>query len=125
MSTKQCWKEEKSRSYNGKSYFVNTESGVSQWGQQDPKRPLPAGWEYCISTNSFLFYHNMHNNDAQWDRPTDEDRLPVPEGFEEKRSENCKNVYYVNLETGKTQWEYPEKKEEMSKIKKKLPEKVV
>jgi hypothetical protein len=103
-----CWENKKSKRHDKREYFVNTESGVSQWGRQDPKLPLPAGWEYCISKSKKPFYYNLHYKLAQWKKPTEADRLPVPEGFEEKRSKKCKNVYYVNLETGKTQWEYPE-----------------
>jgi hypothetical protein len=116
MSTKRtnsrrCWENKKSKRHDKREYFVNTESGVSQWGRQDKNDPLPAGWEYCISTNGETFYYNLHSELAQWKKPTEAEKLPVPEGFEEKRTKKCKNVYYVNLETGKTQWEYPEEKE--------------
>ena len=113
MSTNstRCWENKKSKRHDSREYFVNTESGVSQWGRQDKDDPLPAGWEYCISKSKRPFYYNLHSKLAQWKKPTDGDKLPVPEGFEEKRSKKCKNVYYVNLETGETQWEYPEEKE--------------
>jgi len=113
MSTnsRRCWENKKSKRHDKREYFLNTESGVSQWGRQDKNDPLPAGWEYCISKSKKPFYYNLHSKLAQWRKPTEADKLPVPKGFEEKRSKKCKNVYYVNLETGKTQWEYPEEKE--------------
>ena len=107
MSTKKCWEPKKSRKHNGRTYFVNIESGVSQWGRQDIKDILPAGWEYCISKSGKIFYYNMHYKRAQWEKPTEYDTLTVPEGFEEMRSTKCKNVYYMNSVTAKTQWEYP------------------
>lgn len=113
MSTnsKRCWDKKTSKRSDKKSYFVNTESGVSQWGKQDSVDPLPAGWEYCISKSGQRFYYNLYYNRAQWEKPTEKDKLAVPEGFEEKRSTKCKNVYYVNSKTGKPQWEYPIEKE--------------
>ena len=111
MSTKKCWEPKQSRKHNDRTYFVNIESGVSQWGRQDIEDILPAGWEYCISKSGNMFYYNMRYKRAQWEKPTKKDKLKVPEGFEEIRSTNCKNVYYMNYETGKTQWTYPEEKE--------------
>ena len=111
MSTKKCWQPKKSRKHNDRTYFVNIESGVSQWGRQDIEDILPAGWEYCISKSGKMFYYNMHYERAQWEKPTEYDKLKVPEGFKEIRSTKCKNVYYMNSKTGKTQWTYPEEKE--------------
>jgi hypothetical protein len=110
MSTKKCWETKKSKSYK-RDYFVNKESGVSQWGKQNNEDILPAGWECCIAKSGNMFYYNMHYERAQWEKPNESDKLTVPEGFEEKRSTNCRNVYYVDSKTGKTQWTYPEEKE--------------
>ena len=110
MSTKKCWETKQSKNYK-RDYFVNKESGVSQWGKQNKEDILPAGWEYCIAKSGNMFYYNMHYKRAQWEKPNESDKLTVPEGFEEKRSTNCRNVYYVDSKTGKTQWTYPEEKE--------------
>jgi len=110
-SSQRCWDMKISNRSDRKKYFVNTESGVSQWGRQDSKDPLPAGWEYCTSKTGEGFYYNHHFNRAQWEKPTESQKLPVPEGFKEKRSRKCQNVYYFDSKTGKTQWEYPIEKE--------------
>jgi hypothetical protein len=110
MNSKQkCWYTKKSTHHNNKIYYVNNESGISHWGKPLDKESeiLPAGWEHHISTSGKSFYYNIHENVARWEKPTEKDKLPVPKGWEEMRSRKCNNVYYMNSEIGKTQWEHP------------------
>jgi hypothetical protein len=111
MNYKQkCWYTKKSATNDNKIYYVNKESGISQWGKlpDEESEILPAGWQHHISKSGNSFYYNVHDNFAQWTKPIEKDKSPVPKGWEEMRSTNCKNVYYKNSKTGKTQWEYPE-----------------
>ena len=110
MNSKQkCWYTKESSNHNNKIYYVSKESGISQWGKPPDTESeiLPAGWEHHISKSGDSFYHNIHHNITQWKKPNKEDNLSVPAGWEEMRSKNCKNVYYMNSVTGKTQWKYP------------------
>lgn len=108
-----CWKIKYSNKYNKKLYFVNKESGYSQWGIPLNKfdKPLPIGWERHISTTTgHMYYENLETKITQWEFPlgTDLD-IPVPDGWERKVSQLCKQVYYINKDTKKSQWEYPTK----------------
>jgi hypothetical protein len=100
-----CWKQKKST--KGLTYYVNLESGMSQWGVP-ANELLPAGWEMHLSkSKSDPFFTNSQKNIRQWNFPTKEDGNKTPEGWEEMRSLKCKSVYYKNTKTGYVQWKYP------------------
>uniref|UniRef100_A0A6C0H304 WW domain-containing protein n=1 Tax=viral metagenome TaxID=1070528 RepID=A0A6C0H304_9ZZZZ len=101
-----CWKTAKSKSKN-REYYINIEKGVSQWGES--KSELPLGWEAHIShkvLKGATYYGNVSKNIRQWEIPTIEDEKPLPTGWEKKVS-RCKNVYYVNNNLNRSQWEIP------------------
>ena len=103
-----CWDITSSTNskYDGKNYFINRESGISQWGLS---KFLPAGWqEHYSESQNLVFYSNPRKNKIQVKKPIAEDGDQVPKGWIEKRSRECNNLYYQNILTGKTQWEYPD-----------------
>jgi len=98
-----CWKEKKSSTYK-RPYYLNLESGISQWGVPVNKL-LPAGWEMHLSkSQSKHFFTNSQKNISQWKMPAKEDENKAPEGWEEMRTSNCNNIYYKNIKTGDVQW---------------------
>ena len=67
-----CWKEKKSSTYK-RPYYLNLESGISQWGVPVNKL-LPAGWEMHLSkSQSKHFFTNSQKNISQWKMPAKED----------------------------------------------------
>jgi len=107
----ECWKEKYSIDRE-RVYYVNKESGYSQWGIPLNKyqKPLPIGWEQHKSTTTdYIYYENLETKITQWDFPLGFPSLPVPDGWERKESTLCKQVYYINKDTKKSQWEYPKK----------------
>lgn len=85
MNYKQkCWYTKKSATNDNKIYYVNKESGISQWGKlpDEESEILPAGWQHHISKSGNSFYYNVHDNFAQWTKPIEKDKSPVPKGWE-------------------------------------------
>jgi hypothetical protein len=103
----ECWK--KIYSINKERfYYINKESGQSQWGIPVTKyeKPLPIGWErHKSTTTDYMYYENLETKIRQWDFP--KSPIVVPDGWEKKISNLCKQVYYINKRTNKSQWEYP------------------
>ena len=98
-----CW-EEKETNTDKRPYYLNLESGISQWGVPANKL-LPAGWEMHLSkSQSKHFFTNSQKNISQWNIPTKEDGNKAPEGWEEMRTSKCNNIYYRNTKTGDLQW---------------------
>lgn len=104
-----CWKNQKSTKRKDKRlYYINLESGISQWGIPANNMFLPAGWEMHLSkTRNSPFYSNFKKKITQWDIPTKDDGNEVPEGWEEMRSKKCNSIYYKNIKTGEVQWIIP------------------
>jgi predicted GNAT family N-acyltransferase len=104
-----CWKNQKSTKRKDKRlYYINLESGISQWGIPANNMFLPAGWEMHLSkTRNSPFYSNFKKKITQWDMPTEEDGNEVPEGWKEMRSSKCNSIYYKNTKTGEVQWIIP------------------
>jgi hypothetical protein len=108
MTELNCWKTSIYSENKERLYYVNSESNISQWGMPT-KEILPAGWEYYESRDGNKpFYFNVFEKYAQWDKPTENEKRPVPNGWVEMRSTKCNNVYYKNSSTNQTQWTYPE-----------------
>ena len=102
---KECWKKKNSNTHHNRQYYVNLESGISQWGIPANELLLPAGWEMHLSkSKKDPFYTNSEKNISQWNIPTKEDGNKVPEGWEEMRSSKCKSIYYKNNKTGISKW---------------------
>ena len=108
--SKECWRTIFSETHQ-KNYYVNMEIGKSQWGL--PVNNLPPNWEEHMSMNIYPntnYYFNKQTRISQWDHPNnyynykDKD---LPPGWERKLSRTCKNVYYVNQEQKKSEWEIP------------------
>ena len=103
MSLK-CWNKKMSTKHN-RLYYINIESGISQWGIPVNNMLLPAGWEMHLSKSQNIpFYSNFKKKITQWEKPTKEDGNKVPEGWEEMRSSKCESIYYKNSKTGNVQW---------------------
>ena len=103
-----CWKNQMSGKEN-RLYYINVESGISQWGMPVNNILLPAGWEMHLSKSKKVpFYSNFKKKISQWDRPSKEDGNEVPEGWKEMRSSKCKSIYYKNTKTGDVKWIIPD-----------------
>jgi uncharacterized protein (DUF1810 family) len=105
-----CWKSQKSTKHkDNRVYYINLESGISQWGIPANNMFLPAGWEMHLSKSQNIpFYSNFKKKITQWEKPTKEDGNEVPEGWEEMRSSKCKSIYYKNSKTGDVKWIKPD-----------------
>ena len=82
----ECWKEKYSIDRE-RVYYVNKESGYSQWGipLKKHQKPLPIGWEQHKSTKTdYIYYENLETKITQWDFPLGFPSLPVPDGWERK-----------------------------------------
>ena len=104
-----CWNKENSTTRKDKrEYYINLESGISQWGVPANNMLLPAGWEMHLSkTRNSPFYSNFKKKITQWDMPSKDDGNEVPEGWKEMRSSKCGSIYYKNTKTGDVQWIIP------------------
>ena len=90
-------------------YYINLESGISQWGIPADNMSLPAGWEMHLSKSQNIpFYSNFKKKITQWKIPSKEDGNKVPEGWEEMRSSKCNSIYYKNTKTNDVQWIIPD-----------------
>ena len=106
--TLECWNKKMSDNHN-RVYYINLESGISQWGIPVNNMLLPAGWEMHLSESKNIpFYSNFKKNITKWDFPTKEDGNKVPEGWKEMRSSNCESIYYKNTKTGEGRWIIPD-----------------
>jgi hypothetical protein len=108
---KPCWREEWSN-FHGKFYYINIETGESQWGRPQPLgKTLAEGWEEYVSEIVMpgkSYYRLKSSNHSQWKRPSDtpvENPIP-PLGWKIKFSK-CGNLYYINIEKNKSQWKKP------------------
>ena len=107
--TLECWKKKMSTKHK-RLYYINLESGISQWGIPVNNMLLPAGWEMHLSESKkkIPFYSNFKKNIIRWEEPTKEDGNKVPEGWVEMRSRKCNSIYYKNTKTGEVQWRIPD-----------------
>lgn len=104
-----CWMNKMSTTYN-RLYYINLESGISQWGIPANNMSLPSGWEMHLSKSQKMpFYSNFKKKISQWQMPSKEDGNEVPEGWEEMRSSKCNSIYYKNTKTNNVQWIIPDK----------------
>ena len=116
MFNTNCWREQKSNHFNGRKYYVNLETGKSQWGiPQDFSEKMLDKWEKHRSRSQDKFYYErISDGFKQWEEPSEDDDETLPVGWERHFSTNCHNIYYKNIDTGHTQWENP--KEEYYRI---------
>lgn len=116
MFNTNCWRIEKSKSFN-RNYYVNLETGKSQWGlpQNFEDKMLGKDWEkHRSNSKDKIYYERVSEGKTQWEEPPDEDdQETLPMGWEIHFSTKCNNIYYKNVATGHTQWEHP--KEEVNK----------
>lgn len=105
-----CWNKKNSTTRkDNRVYYINLESGISQWGIPANNMLLPAGWEIHFSkSKKRMFYSNLKKKIIQWDKPTKEDGNEVPEGWKEMKSSKCNSIYYKNTKTGEVQWIIPD-----------------
>ena len=115
MFNANCWREEESNNFNGRKYYVNLETGKSQWGiPQGLGEKMLDKWEKHRSRSQDKFYYErISDGFKQWEEPPEDDDETLPVGWERHFSTNCHNIYYKNIDTGHTQWENP--KEEVNK----------
>lgn len=102
-----CWKEELSQTYK-RLYYIDLETGKSRWSKPSTKL-LPLGWEMHISRKLDTAYYGFSETGVtQWDEPTGPIEKPKspPAGWKILNSP-CNNIYYQNIISGITQWEYP------------------
>ena len=96
-----CW-EMKTDTKSGKYYSINEEKGQSQWGvpvYDDDE----VGWEKNFSfTKKKFYYRNIKSKDYQWEKP--KPKKPLEENWEERRSTDCNQIYYINKEKNTSQW---------------------
>ena len=102
-----CWMNKMSATHK-RLYYINLESGISQWGIPANNMSLPSGWEMHLSKSQKIpFYSNFKKKIIQWQMPSKEDGNEVPEGWEEMRSPKCNSIYYKNTKTNDVQWIIP------------------
>jgi hypothetical protein len=97
-----------SRTHN-RIYYINLESGISQWGIPADNMSLPSGWEMHLSKSQNIpFYSNFKNKISQWKMPSKDDGNKVPEDWKEMRTSKCNTIYYKNSKTNDVQWIIPD-----------------
>ncbi len=118
---KHCWKQITSTKTD-KFYFLNLETGETQWNFPNTLDPIPKDWKKYISRKTkpmSSYYINTLSGENTWERPTGTPDIPgkknLPEGWESKKSK-CDNVYYINKSENITTWKLPTD----SKIKDKI-----
>jgi hypothetical protein len=105
----ECWKTDNSTQF-GRVYYVNKETGKSQWGLPTTYiEELPIGWEKHMSNKTGRnYYGNAQTGQYQWDKP--------PKYYPEKEElppdwsigiSNCGNIYYINNGKKISQWHIP------------------
>jgi hypothetical protein len=109
---KHCWKRITSNKTN-KFYFLNLETGETQWNFPNTLDPIPKNWKKYISRKTKpmgSYYMNTLSGENTWERPTGIPDIPdkkiLPEGWESKKSK-CDNVYYINKSENITTWKLP------------------
>ena len=111
MNDKECWEEKSvmnNPKYFGKSYWLNLETGKSQWGVPLLSfEKLPFGWEKHMSSNFKPYYENINTGQTQWTIPVMTKEKPLIKGWITQKSTQCDNIYYKNIITGETQWDEP------------------
>ena len=125
MTDKECWETRAARNpvyngvYNGKEYYLNLETGKSQWGLPLlSDEELPLGWEKHMSSKFKTYYENTKTGETQWAKPQKSDEIiMLPKGWTTGKSRVCNNTYYRNTTTGLTQWEIPSAEAEENSIK--------
>ena len=111
MNVKECWEEKSvmnNSKYYGRSYWLNLETGKSQWGVPLLSfENLPFGWEKHMSSKFKPYYENTITGQTQWTIPEMSTEKPLIKGWITQKSTDCGNIYYKNIDTGKTQWDRP------------------
>jgi hypothetical protein len=99
-----------------RSYYINKESNISQWGIV-PK-DLPIGWEMLRSRkNDTIYYYNKQSNISQIAKPDESDASKLPDGWIAMRTKKCGSVFYKNTDTNTTQWHFPEDSSEKIEVR--------
>jgi len=93
-------------------------SGHSQWGiPLNDDEELPTGWEKHKSSSGEIYYGNQKEKITQWEKPIfDPTQIPFLAEWETKVSSRCKQIYYINKHTHKSQWNYPDEKLQQSSL---------
>ena len=117
---------------SGRTYYVNLESGISQWEPPDDTSEsepvdLPSGWLSFIDPKTGkTYYADTNSGVTQWEPPTlaatttttmmtsSSATLPLPAGVPALpvgwivlADESSGKAYYVNTKTGTSQWDPP------------------
>jgi hypothetical protein len=102
-----CWISKKSnKKAKGKTYYINTEKGISQWGKSFDTQGnmLPYGWE-MYKSNSGDDYFGYKGKKFQWEKPKEE-KQPLEKDWVERISK-CNQIYYINTKDNTSQWNHP------------------
>jgi len=122
MFNSNCWRKEKSKSFN-RDYYVNLETGKSQWGipQDFGDKMLNKNWEKHRSrSQDKIYYERVYDGFTQWEEPPEYEEETLPVGWERHFSSNCHNIYYKNVNTGSRQWIHPKEYYRIEEDKKRI-----
>lgn len=106
----ECWETHNSTTQFGRVYYVNKETGKSQWGLPTTYiEELPIGWEKHMSNKtSRNYYGNAQTGQYQWEKPPkyrpEKEELPPDWSI---AISDCGNIYYINNDKKISQWYIP------------------
>jgi hypothetical protein len=97
----------------GKPFYLNEETGVTQWDRPVPAAVNEIGTEATVAASTALDVDDHKEEITETNRATlqdphgDEGESPLPPEWQEAVDEASGKVYYFNQESGLTQWERP------------------